>query len=251
MLLADVTLNSNKTQKIGLKKTKSAEKQNAQITDSENVNFKGGLATAVKLSRMTAPPATVKRSALEILPKLTVASDELKAFLDAHPDVFLGLEFTKMGDKYVSQKIDSAIAAQVVDDYTDKVNTALATAAQQAVPSQNGIKIFLTNLLTLRTKKFPFDVQHAYGRIHLTTYQKEGSFFLDPANETDFLSQLNPKFYDYLLESGLEEPTKTFLISGKNYQLKFITDSIDAAIDGNPFAPEAKMLKGIKYQEQI
>lgn len=254
MLLADVTLNPNKAQKTGLKRPKNAEKQNTQITDSENVNFKGGLATATKLPQMAVKPnlvTGVRRTSLQVLhrPKFTVAPDELKAFLDAHPDVFLGLEFTKMGDKYVSQKIDSDIAAKVAEDYADKVNEALRTAAQQAVPAPNGIKVFLTKLLTLRTKTFPFDVQHADGRIHLTTPPKNGSFFLDPNNKREFLDEINPRLHDYILENGLGEATEITLGNGKSYQLWLKTEKAEN-VDASPFDIVAKSLKGIIFRKK-
>lgn len=249
MLLADVTLNPNKTQKTGLKRPKSAEKQNAQIMESENVNFKGAAAAAtVELPHMVTSPL-VRRNSLQVLKK--PLTDKLTAFLEQHEELFAGLQFEEKDGMYVSQEIRSDIATGLVDDYSDKVNEALTNAAQQAVPGPNGIKLFLTKLLKLRTETFPFNVEHVDGKIHLTTPPKSGHFFHDPSGEHQLLHEINPKLGNFIEETKLGD-MKIRLSDGSQYQLWKMCDGQSQLIkptDGsNPFEA-ISLLRGIAYQK--
>lgn len=249
MLLADVTLNPNKTQKTGLKRAKSAEKQNARITENENVNFKSGLATALKLSENIAQldfPTHVKRSSVQVMTRPLL--DDLATFLEEHEDVFAGLIFAKIDGQYVSQKIRTDIATGVAQDYADKVHTALKTAAQEATPTMDGIKSFLTKVLKLRTQTFPFDVKHSNGQIQLVTPPKNGTLFETPNKQQDFLDGINPDLNVFLLEHGLGAAEKITL-ANKKYRLSLKTEKITLDPKGNPFNAFAESIKGIEYQE--
>lgn len=247
MLLTNVNFNSKTNQKAAFKSLKTAEKQNSQIISSETVNFKG--AEKMKVINLPKP----RRSSFQVitLPVLKSVPDELKTFLTKHQNIFEGLTFEKEGETFAAKANNPWQAEIVHEKYYDAVNAALTDAAQKAKPTPTGVKVFLAHLLTLRTKIFPFDLQHIEGKIQLMGHPRHSSFFLDPANEREFLNEINPKLDDYLLEHGLGDSTKISLPNGKNYQVWLKTEKAEAAIDGKPFKPEAKILKGIMYQEQI
>lgn len=245
MLLINVNLNSKINQKAAIKSFKTAEKQNLQI-GSDTVNFKGG--EKMKVINLAKP----RRKSIQFLsiPSLETSRDELTAFLSRHKDIFAGLEFTQTGDKFISREIEPDKATQITDAYTDKVNAALTKAAQNAVPAPRGIKVFLENLLTLRTKVFPFDVQDADGRIQLTTYPQIGNFFYDPQNEHSFLNEINPKLYEYIENNGLGiEEIK--LSDGSRYNVlrSIENNEVNATPQGsnNSTTFISKILRGITY----
>jgi len=242
MLLSEINLNSKTNQKPVSTNSGHTDKQDSKPMNNGTLNFKGGPAMSV----IGLPRPVIRRSSLQIIPRpiLEALPNELTTFLTRHKDIFKGLDFEKQGENFVSTKANPWQASIIADDYSQAFNNSLIKAAETAKATATGVKVFLEELLTLRTKVFTYEVKKTDGIVTLSKPVDNGHFFHDATQDSGLLSSLNPKLDAYIVEYGLGG-NELSLADKSKYYVTTIEQGFTIQDGANPF--EATFLNGIWY----